>query len=148
MRICPIPVSAQSRGKREMAKPVPTGELLAQLHFGGLSHSIHTHCWKKLQRLRRYIVLTSIPRHPPDLKHAFYYRWLTGNQALGKIWRGETSRRPWGWWKRRVASGQLDKTKLVRWLVLYFLSGKVFCFSCLQHFLHTYNLMENRLKKD
>lgn len=58
-------------GQREMAKPVPTGDLLAQLHFGGLSHSIHTHRWKKLQRLRQ-IVLTSIPRHPPDLKRAFY----------------------------------------------------------------------------
>lgn len=66
-----------------------------------------------------------------------------------QIWWGETSWRSWDWGKkRRVASRQLDKTKLFRWLVLYFLSGKVFCFSCLQHFLHTYNLMENRLKKD
>lgn len=66
-----------------------------------------------------------------------------------QIWWGETSWRPWDWGeKRRVASRQLDKTKLLRWLVLYFLSGKVFCFSCLQHFLHTFNLMENRLKKD
>lgn len=27
-------------GQTERAKPVPTGKLLAQLHFGGLSHSI------------------------------------------------------------------------------------------------------------
>lgn len=46
----------------------------------------------------------------------------------------------------RVLSKRPGKTGLVRWLVLYFLSGKVFWFSCLQHFLNTYGFTENRLK--
>lgn len=73
----------EAGGEREMAEPVPSGEPLAQLRLRGMNHSLHA-VRKELQRLRRHVVFTSIVRHSSDLKHAFYYRWLTRNWALGK----------------------------------------------------------------
>lgn len=83
---------------------------------------------------------------PDDAKHAFYYSWWIHNWALGRETRC-FAQAP-GHREMRALSKRPGKTGLVRWLVLYFLSGKVFRFSCLQHFLNTYSLMENRLKKE
>lgn len=48
--------------------------------------------------------------------------------------------------KLREKQAGEDQATQVACIIL--LSGKVFGFSCLQHFLNPYNLMEKRLKKD